>query len=226
MFIEAVSVCVNYSDFLSHSLPLNKKQVDSLTIITTEADKDTQQVCNDNGVKFITTDKFYEGGAKFNKGKAINVGFNELKKTDWILHLDADMVLPSDFATKIRTKELDVNAIYGVGRYLCPNYDAWVRFKRTGRMRRPRWRYQGRTISVAMGFFQLFNVNSQTIKDETGPWYPEQYNHAGRSDRIFMRKFGPNWKKIEDIIPIHIESAPAALGTNWRGRSTPKFGPT
>ena len=224
MYIEMISVCVNYSDFLVHTLPRNKKQVDDIIIVTTDKDLDTQKVCNDNGVKFITTDRFYEGGAQFNKGKGINAGFPALNRSDWILHFDADMLLPDDFAEKIRTKDLDVESIYGTGRYLCPSYESWMKYVRTGR-RRPRWRYQGRTVSVAMGFFQLFNAKSKALTNEIGPWYPEGFGHAGRSDRLFMRKWGANWKKIEDIIPVHIESEQCALGVNWRGRKTPPFGP-
>lgn len=225
MFIECVSVCVNYSDFLEYSLPRNKKQVDSIIIVTTETDTDTQKVCNDNGVKFITTDKFFEGGAQFNKGKGINVGFSALNKSDWLLHIDADMILPEDFAQKIKAKNLDVNIIYGAGRFLCPTYESWEKYVKARKRRRPKWHYQGRSINIAMGFFQLFNAKSATLTAEAGPWYPEEFGHAGRSDRIFRRKFGPNWKKIDDIVPIHIESQQGALGMNWKGRATPKFGP-
>jgi len=55
---------------------------DNLVVVTHPRDLDTQQICNENGVKVVTTDAFNKDGAVFNKGAAINVGINALHKRD------------------------------------------------------------------------------------------------------------------------------------------------
>jgi glycosyltransferase involved in cell wall biosynthesis len=92
----AVTVSVNYADFLSIILPQNIHLFKEWIIITDKKDKKTQQLCEYYGVKLIKTDVFYEDGAKFNKWKGINEGLKKIRKKEeeWILFLDSDIVLP------------------------------------------------------------------------------------------------------------------------------------
>lgn len=218
MKIQCVIICVNYDDFLSITLPFNKNHVDDITVVTTKNDLATQQLCRQYGAKVVITDRLHEDGAKFNKGKAINDGFKSLNNPDWILHLDADMILPHDFKDKIKATNLDINKLYGITRLMCPNYEAWRRYQRTGR-HRPRWAHQRRRLNIGVGFFQLFN--SKCPKLDQNPWYPEEFGHAGRSDRFFMRKIG----QVESLnmVGIHIDNESKNMGANWNGRVTSKI---
>ena len=53
MRIEAVIISVNYADYLRHSIPFNKSLFDRMVIVTTEKDKETQNICSYNDVEFI-----------------------------------------------------------------------------------------------------------------------------------------------------------------------------
>jgi glycosyltransferase involved in cell wall biosynthesis len=218
MKIQCVIVCVNYDDFLSITLPFNKNHIDDITVVTVKNDLRTQKICKENGAKIVITDRLYENGDKFNKGKAINDGFNSLVNPDWVLHLDADMILPHDFKDKIQTQKLEIDKLYGITRLMCPNYDAWSRYVETGR-HRPRWPHQRRRINIGVGFFQLFNAKCPQLSEK--PWYPEEYGHAGRSDRFFMRKI----RQVEglNMVGIHIDNDSMGMGTNWNGRITAKI---
>lgn len=215
--LECIMVCVNYADFLEHTLPINKNKFDSINIVTVEEDYNTINVANRFDVNVIVTERLYENGAKFNKAKALNDGINRLKK-DWVLITDADMVIETDFNNRL--DQLDKNCLYGVPRLMCPNYDAWSKYQITGKRRR--WKRQGRRKNIGAGFFQLVNGNSTRLAG-TSTWYDERCTHAGRSDKRFLHSY-PAHDILPDVVAIHLESEPAQMGANWNGRTTVKFG--
>lgn len=132
MKVEAVIISRDYSDFLEHTLPENVQQLDDIIVVTSPEDQKTQAVCNKYGVHFICTDVFNEFGHDFNKGKAINVGLDNLRGGDWILHLDADIVLCKDFQRMLYGAQLERQNIYGADRINVYGYDAaqWPRRNR------------------------------------------------------------------------------------------------
>ena len=93
MKVEAVSVCVNYSDYLKVSLPINKQILNKIVIVTRSDDYETIKVCKENNVECIATDEFNNHPSGFNKFKGINKGLDKLDKDGWILFLDCDIVL-------------------------------------------------------------------------------------------------------------------------------------
>jgi hypothetical protein len=117
--LEAVTVCVNYSDFLAHTIVLNRLFFNKYVVVTSYEDTATQRLCQYYNVTCIKTDAFYEGGDTFNKAKGINVGLRHLEKTGAVLHLDADIYLPPLFRTIFETLELDMMGIYGFDRFNC-----------------------------------------------------------------------------------------------------------
>jgi GTP:adenosylcobinamide-phosphate guanylyltransferase len=60
MRVEAVSVCVNYADFLEHTIDSVLAVVDDWVIVTTDSDKDTQRLCKQRGVRCVVTDAFID----------------------------------------------------------------------------------------------------------------------------------------------------------------------
>lgn len=220
MYLETVMVCVNYADFLSLTLPFNKKHFNNIVVVTDKDDYNTQDICNTHNVNCIKTDRLYEEGAKFNKGKAINDGISVLTRKEWVLITDADMIMPKDLRVKLENKKLDQNHIYGTSRLICPNYNEWLSYLEDESICL-NWKHQKRRINIGVGFFQLVNSNNEIIKGHTN-WYSEKFAHCARSDRYFWRSFPESArKKLKDIIPIHLGDD--NMGANWNGRTTPKW---
>ncbi len=132
MIVEAVTVCVDYSDFLAHTLPLNKPHLNRLVIVTAPHDRATQRLAAHYNVECVVTEAFYRQGDRFNKGRGINAGLAVLNKRNWLLHLDADIVLPPRTRHFLDRAQLDPRAIYGIDRMMCSRFSDWARFQRTG----------------------------------------------------------------------------------------------
>ncbi len=216
--IECVLVCVNYSDYLSCVIELNKKHFDNVIVITNKKDTETINLCNNHKVDCVLTDRFYENGDKFNKGKGINDGIKNLKFNDWVLITDADMYIPDDF--KEKTKDLNKECVYGTHRYMCPTNKEWEEFINTKEINKS-WVLQKHRLAIGVGFFQLINFNSEIMKKLNPKWYSEDFGHAGRSDRIFLRNWPDDLRKNLKLNTIHLGSD--ELGKNWKGRVTGKW---
>ena len=94
--IEAVTVCVGYGDFLAATLPENLPLLDDLVIVTTADDEETRAVCRKYSVHHVLSDDHRRDGP-FNKARMIQRGLDQIGAHDWILHVDADIVLPRKF---------------------------------------------------------------------------------------------------------------------------------
>jgi hypothetical protein len=237
MYLECVTVCVNYGDFLAQTLPQNKQHFNHMVVITTPSDKLTQKVCNYHNVEYITTNEFTADGAPFNKAKGINIGLEYLSRKDWVLHLDADIYLPPLTRGILDRISLVKENIYGIDRMMCPNFEQWSNFLLNPDLLHSGWVYihptrfpMGVRIGEYMsegyepiGYFQLWNPNESGIK-----LYPEEHGAADRTDVIFAKKW-PRAKRalIPEIIGIHLDSENATLeqmGMNWKGRKSKPFG--
>ena len=234
MRIEAVTTCVGYSDFLSHSLMFNRNAFDHLVVVTTPDDYNTIKTCDFWGVHCVKTTVFSEGGP-FNKAKAINVGLKHLSLSDWVIHIDADIALPPGARNMFRNSEPDPECIYGVDRLNCKSFDAWGEFLSSPTpqhelnvfvhphpfpmaTRIAKSEYGG---YIPIGYFQAWNPSASGISH-----YPEGHTDAARSDMLFALQWKRKHRRlIPDIFAYHLESAPAPMGANWKGRTTPWFGP-
>jgi hypothetical protein len=233
-FIEAVVCCVNHGDFLAHTLPLNKNHFDKLVIVTAPEDAVTRQVCKYYGVETVLTDKFRSRWGEFCKGAGINEGLRKLSKRSWILHMDADIVVPPHFRETLTEANLDTQCIYGVDRFCFPDYRSFQKF-----YGRPELHTEGPFVNVVhggvplgtrvsfktqggylpIGFFQLFHADSGNLV------YPEGHQDSSREDLQFPAKW-PRSKRgfIPEILVYHVESEPnQQMGINWRKRTTKPF---
>src|ERR1035437_1756131 len=111
--LECIIVSESYGDLFQHTLPINKNIIDDILVVTSERDLETQDICKKNNTKFIVTGKFFESpNSPFDKEAALNEGLRNLKKTDWILSLDSDIVLPANFIEVINKVNLDKEIVY------------------------------------------------------------------------------------------------------------------
>ena len=231
--IEAVIVCDQYSDFLRHTLPLNKHLFDRLVVVTSYEDKATQRVCEYNHVEVLCTDVTESRKKKFCKGKAINEGLRTLTKRDWVVHLDADIFLPPQTKILLERADLDKTMIYGIDRFNIKGYKEYEAFVREPRLQHECDAYIHlnafpvctRVMSangggyIPIGFTQLWNPKASGIEH-----YPEGHTDAGREDMLFAKQW-PRRKRgfIPEIVGYHLESEDASMSSNWKGRVTSKF---
>lgn len=239
MKIEAVLTCVNYSDFLAHTLHSIKNMFDNLVVVTDTKDIRTKNLCEYYHVKCIQTDIFYEDGNSFNKGKGINAGLKELSMEDWVVHLDADIYFPplSRWILSCLEPNLDKNHIYGIDRLMCPSREEWNKFLDNPTLIHQSYTYVHPTAfrvgtRIAdytnvhgwhpIGFFQMWHPSTSGITT-----YPESNDGADHTDVVFSK----NWSRkhrslIPELLCIHLDSVGSTgkeMGINWKGRKTLPF---
>ena len=182
--LETIIVCVNYLDALEFTYLKNKEILTEILIITSFKDLKTQQFCLKNEIDHILTDAFYENGFVFDRGGAINQALQTLKFNDWVLHLDADIVLPRTFRSIIQNYKLDIEKLYGISRFDIKKEECEDYLNGIKKPKLPNnywaWGY---------GFFQLFNY--QKFIDCNGAIYPSNEDDT-LSDHFFRLKFGTN----------------------------------
>ncbi len=116
MYLEAVTICINYSHELKHSIT-NKDFFDRWVIVTVADDKDTIALCEDNGVDYVFSERIHEDNAPFAKGKALNEGFDALSQQDWLVTIDSDILLPADFretVERIPNTPINQESLFGL----------------------------------------------------------------------------------------------------------------
>lgn len=198
--IDVVIVSVSYNDFLLVSLEKNSKIFENITVVTSSSDFLCQKICRKFGVKCVVTDTMYEDGAVFNKGKAINAGIDSISDPDYILLLDADVLVMN----RIDLHSLDDEFLYTSDRYIVPDYDSYQKYI-SGDLDKDNAFVLN--IDQGLGFFQLFNARIG---------YPESSYDASLCDIIFRDSFDKR-KGIDNTI-LHL-----GKDSNWKGRKSKSF---
>ena len=207
MKIEAVVTCVDYADFLAETLPHNRYLFDNLVVVTSPEDKPTQRICEYWHVDCLPTDAFRSRWGEFNKGAAINDGLARLSKTDWLVHMDADILLPP-LTRSLLEAAMSMPGLQQENQiFVHPNqFPLGVRVIP-----------QAHGGWLPIGFFQMWNAASGYLT------YPDQHADAGRTDMQFAAQWPRNKRAmIPEIIGYHLESeANAPMGrSRGSGAST------
>ncbi len=231
MRIEAVIVCENYGDFLAETLPQNSSQLDHLVVVTNPKDKETQNVCNKYSITCVQTDCMHEDGDAFNKGRAINLGLGHLRGLDWILHLDADILLPHNFRNLLQRAKLIKENLYGADRVNARGIDHFDAHKAEltpaysqGYFIEPPAAFPlgARIIHhehgyTPIGYFQLWNKCM-------GKKYPVNQGNAEHTDVLFAAQWTRQQRVLlPEVIVTHLESEHVDMGANWGGRKTKRW---
>ena len=232
MKFEAIVTCVGYADFLAQTLPHNRVLFDRIVVVTAPEDHETQKICEFWHVQCVQSDRFGAHWARFEKGKGINDGLSALDKTDWLVHMDADILLPPLFRKIFMAMDLDPTYIYGIDRMMCASYGDWQKFIAAPRLQQENetWMHLdafpvGVRVMHAhqwapIGFTQIWNAGSGVLA------YPENHGTAARTDMQFAEQWPRNRRGfIPEIVAYHLESEPAPMGANWNGRATRAFTP-
>ena len=231
-----MTVCVGFGDILEHTILHNQSLFDRWMIVTTPDDDKTHRVCKRHGIDFVYTDSFTRRGEKFNKGLGINVGLAHHTCADWILHIDADIILPPRFRHFLENAELDTKCIYGVDRFDLTTWEVYQKWKNEINpqyewfclLKPPDGCSFGTRVLhfdyggwMPIGFFQLWHFDSGVMR------YPVKIDsNAEHVDVLHAMKW-PRSRRvlIPEILALHIESEKLNGKNNWKGRESKPFGP-
>jgi len=239
--VEAITVCVGYADFLAATLPENLPVLDEIVVVTTPEDEETRKVCRKHNVFHVLSEDHQRGGP-FNKARLINRALDQIGCDDWVLHLDADIVLPRQFRRLLDWSHLDERCLYGADRQRVVGWDEWQAFKRyvdrwdnhtheMGWWFHPQYPLMSRLISSIHGYtpigaFQLFHSSELIQYNSHQRRYPIKHGDAARTDHQFALQWDRRFRQLlPEVLVLHLESEPGSHGANWCGRTTKRFGP-
>lgn len=227
--IEAVTACVGFDDVLDVTLANNHPNLDTMIVVTSHEDKKTQEVARKHGAICVQTDLFRKNGRRFNKGAALNAGFDRFQYHGWRLHLDSDILLPDNFRRILfNHTHLDENCIYGAdrvdviglneldalkGRLQSEPQHAWSAFINPAQNRPLSPRYVDPLRGyVPIGFFQLWNAKCQKP-------YPYSLGTAAHDDVMFAAEWPLSHRRhLPTVVCYHLCAQTPTLGENWDGK--------
>lgn len=203
--VHVIIICVNYTDFLTFTYPHNIKffEKDNFHIITDKSDTDTISFCDSNKQHYRTFEFFKD--AEINKAGAIHMMQKELHEKypdDWILLLDADIILPEKFETYFLDNCNNNEALYSFKRKDYQNKDDYINKVNLKD-------YGGVTF---MGYMQLyFNKNK---------YYHSYSKDCSNADTFFRDAFFDTLTLLDNddyVIHLGIEAV------NCKGRVSEKW---
>lgn len=190
MKIHALTVSVDYSAELERSIDRWVHGLASLTVVTTPGDSATVELAIAAGARVLQTSAFYEEGAFFNKGRALQQARELLPRSGWHLFVDADVVPPADWLEVVHRQEPRPGVLHGARR-----------------------RHEdGRPIvdTELAGFFHLFH----SVDPRGRRPLERDFVHAGNYDSAFMMGWPRSMQRILDLELVHLGEP----GRNWCGR--------
>lgn len=207
--LNAILVCVDYADYLSICLPVNRHHFDRMLVVTTPTDAATQAVAARHGCELFQTTSFYDDGADFNKWKALEQGLDQLGREGWLCVMDADVLWPHDLGnwapqqgylyTPYRRMMTDMT------RPIPPEH-SWASFPRH------------HVLSDFSGYTQIFHAADPCLG--AAPWHQTHWKHAGGADTFFQMQWPAARKQRPPWECLHLGEA----GQNWCGRATEYLG--
>lgn len=237
--IEAVTVSVGYADFLQVTLPYMLSAFDSVLVVTSPDDRETAHLCDRLDVRYVKSiyhTQHHQTRTPFDKARLINHGLAHLGCDDWLVHIDADIVVPRAMKHWLQEYKLDPSCIYGVDRYDCKGEQKWQKLLQSGWLDHSR--KHGYLIQPpphctpcarvghgdfggysVIGFWQLWHA-SQSIR------YPTKPTAGAERTDLLHSTIWPRESRvlIPDWYAIHLSTGDGKAGRNWFGRTTPRFG--
>ncbi len=210
MRIHGLTVCVDYADELRLSLPRWAAALDSVTVVTSPADQATARLCESQHrrVWCYKTPVFYENGAHFNKGAAIQeaVLAHGFPWRDWLLLFDADIIPPADLRERIDAAAPQAGILHGCPRHQAPDAAVWDTDPQ---------RWPAMNDREIPGYFMLFHTADPAI--DRASLVNTTYIHAGNYDSELQNRWGIGAsmeRKAWLPIPLLHIGRP---GVNWCG---------
>ncbi|MBN9523532.1 hypothetical protein J0H58_34305, partial [bacterium] len=240
--IEAVTVCTGYGDILAEVAPYNRPLLDRWVVVTTADDEQTRAVCRACSIETVTVNReevTREG--EFSKGRLIERGLAMIGGHAWTLHLDGDVALPADLHQVLDDAHLDESAIHGCDRLNVVGAASWDRLRSGGlwcrstpwavHLKRPETTVGTRVANpgfgyTPIGFWQLWHGSASVWRSFHTRTYPKHHGTAARTDVQHALQWDRRKRvHIPELVVWHLESEPAPMGANWKGRKTAPFPP-
>lgn len=215
--------CVNYSDFLAITYPLNKRFFSEFAAVTSSEDIATQSYCKDNGITLIISDSYKQG--TFNRSAMLNKAIEHYANSnEWLVSMDSDVVMDvvdnvvlkdhvglADWCSEDTLQEvllgtqLDKDLIYGCPRKMIKDPCA----VNVGTLRKNGyWFRYPYNLCAYLGYFQMFYKKSARNN--------EQCLNVNDSDTYFLNdNFGiDKARTFRNLVCYHLGED----GVNWNGR--------
>jgi hypothetical protein len=222
--LEGVTTCVGFDDVLDETLTHNHAHFDTLIVVTKHSDRATQKVCQKHGAICVQTDLFGKNGRHFNKGAAVNAGFDHFQYHGWRVHLDSDIVLPDNFRRLLfNHTHLDQSCIYGLDRMDVVGIDRLRSIlhgdpqHQSGCLLHVNQepichRYIDKLRGYCpIGFFQLWHARTQKP-------YPYSLGTAQHDDVMFSATWPEAQRRhLATAVCYHLVARPPVIGENWDG---------
>lgn len=221
MFIECVTVCVDFGDFLATTLPRNRWYFDQCVVVTSPSDIESQSVASKHSCIVVqTNDHKLTPEDKFNRGRAVNAGLRKCSGSEFILVLDSDIVLPGSFRQELESlsKSWKQETIYGMHRRMCESYEDWLSYLSYGRLDVFQLEDKGPPRQRPVGFFQLWKEFGGVAM-----FYPEDYPTSSDSDLVFRDRFKHFGHFKSEC--LHLTNERYQHGTDYSGRKSNRWGP-
>lgn len=209
-----ITVSVDFSDYLALTLPKNAPHFERTYVVTVPKDEKIEAICFQvEHVGICETNTFYEHGAAFNKGAAINEVLERMYAAcpgSWVVLWDADILMPEH----MDIGDPKIGCLYSARRRECTDL---IAVKPGVAAIGANWtEYPLATDLDAEwgGWFQMFNLADPVLAEQ--PMYPVDWRHAGGSDTDFSKKW-PAEKRIR--LPFNVLHL-GETRKNWCGRAT------
>jgi hypothetical protein len=176
-------------------------------VVTSTVDAgDVMPIAAANDALVVVTDAFYEGGARFNKFRALEFGLDVMGRYGVLCVMDADVIWPRE----LPRYDYRHGKLYTPLRRMAPwpldpipAESEW-------------WQYPiHRNVAEWAGYSQIFHADDPHLGP--APWHDTGWSHAGGGDSYFQMK----WPPLDKVRPpwecLHLSEA----GVNWLGRATP-----
>lgn len=209
MRIRGLTIAVGdwYARTLGIVLARNMRHLSECLVVTSPADDAVKAVvARVPGARILETDAFTRPDARgvvprFNKGLAMEEGFDSLGREGWILIWDSDCLFPDD----VPFDRVQAGKLHGCKRRILENPGRW----------RPDFDWnncpQARD-GGPIGFFQLFQGEDPVLKDRR-PWYDVSFSHAGGGDAYFLRLWPSRQHVMLPFDVLHL----GPRDTHWFG---------
>lgn len=209
--MRSIVVSVDYGDILAVTLPRNARHFESVLVVSTPGDALTAGVVSTvPNAELFTTDAFYDNGAVFNKGRAMNLGLDHLGRwrDEWLVIWDADIVMPANLRELING--LPPGHLFSPRRRMLADPKAYRDDLN--------WREVPRKHDEeCAGYFQLFHSRDPVLRDPDHPWYGEDWLTAGGCDSDFAARWSQRRRIKLPWFVLHLGED----NKNWCGRATP-----